>query len=265
MFSFVCTRARSAQPCLRPWTHTPFLPSHAFFSSTRPIAITRVQRERESQEARAARLARQRQHNQTVRENETGQEREARLVRQRQYNSLERHKAYLRRLRRIPENREKAKQATRAYRQEHPVEHNLAHEQLSIRRATTLVKHVFHGRPKSIAETYTWKTHAPVSFDDKVEHRCTACDQSRFLKYWWREKPRPEATETSSHHDRYMCSRCFASDWNLVVPETYSGRLSKLFTSPDYPPPYRQERLKAEKSAQKVKKEHEEDQKEERP
>lgn len=150
----------------------------------------------------------------------------------------------------------------REYHAKHPSGDVLSHEQLSLRRAHTLIKHVFNGRSRRIIETYTWKTHSPVSSDDKVEHHCTACHRPRFLKHWWKEKPRPEATETNPDQDRYMCNTCFANNWDLVVPETYSGRLPRMFTSPDYPPPYRKERLKA--MAQKVKEEHEKDHKQER-
>ncbi|KEQ68563.1 hypothetical protein M436DRAFT_58224 [Aureobasidium namibiae CBS 147.97] len=198
------------------------------------------------------------------RECETDKQRQERLARERQAraDSPQKFLAYQRKFGRKPENREKTKQKNREYRKKHPGVEHLQHEQLSIRRATRLVEQVFSGRSKTIANTYTWKTHTPVSFDDKVEHHCTACHRFRFLKHWWKEKSRPETTETSSNHDRYMCSRCFANDWNLVVPETFSGRLPRLFTSPDYPPPFRKERLKANKSAHDIKKQHEEDEKE---
>jgi hypothetical protein len=38
-----------------------------------------------------------------------------------------------------------------------------------------------------------------------------------------------------SDTDRYMCNTCFANDWPRVVPETYTGRLHRLFRSPDLP------------------------------
>lgn len=32
-----------------------------------------------------------------------------------------------------------------------------------------------------------------------------------------------------------MCSHCFANDWPRVVPETYTGKLPRIFRSPDLP------------------------------
>jgi hypothetical protein len=66
--------------------------------------------------------------------------------------------------------------------------------------------------------------------------------------------------ETDPDQDRYMCNHCFANDFKLMVPENSSDipRLSQLFTSPNFPPPYKRERLKAQVSADKVKDEHEE-------
>ena len=194
----------------------------------------------------------------------TDEQRQKRVDYAREYRAdfPERYQAHMRNFWRKPHNREKGKQAALVYRKKHPGLDYGQHEQLRIRRANTLAKHVFHSPLK--AKTYTWKTHNPVSYDDQVDHHCTACDKICFLKYWWQEKPHSEATETDSDHARYMCSLCFASNWDLVVPETYSGKLPRIFVSPGYPPPFLKERLKAKTSAQKVKEEHGEDQKEER-
>jgi len=130
------------------------------------------------------------------------------------------------------------------------------HKNLGTRRSIRLLQHVFSTR--RLTKTWTWKTHKPVSYHDRVDHRCTACDQIRFLKYWWKEKPCDEAKDTSSDQDRYMCNHCFANDWNLVVPEKYSGKSPLLFTSPDHPLPFKRQRSK-----EAVKEERQSDQKEE--
>jgi hypothetical protein len=98
-----------------------------------------------------------------------------------------------------------------------------------------------------------------------VDHHCTACDEIRFLKHWWKERLHPDAMDTDSGQDRYMCNHCFANDFNLMVPENCSDipRLSRLFTSPDFPPPFRRERLKAQASAVEIKDEHEKEHEEE--
>jgi hypothetical protein len=133
------------------------------------------------------------------------------------------------------------------------------HEKLSTRRATKLQQSVFN-KPWRL-EAWTWKTHTPISYNDRVDHLCTVCDENRFLKHWWKEKLRPEATDTDPDQDRYMCNHCFANNFNLVVPENRSEipRLSQLFTSPNYPPPFRRARLKAQASANDIKDEHEDE------
>jgi hypothetical protein len=85
------------------------------------------------------------------------------------------------------------------------------------------------------ADKYTWKTHTPIRYPDRVDHYCTGCSRERFLNTWWKEKlGRPESSEQSGP-DRYMCNNCFANDWPRVVPETYTGRLPPIFMSPDLP------------------------------
>jgi len=86
------------------------------------------------------------------------------------------------------------------------------------------------------ANKYTWKTHIPIRYSDKVAHHCTGCNRNRFLERWWQEKSEiPESSE-QSNPDRYMCTNCFANDWPRVVPETYTGKLHGIFKSPDFPP-----------------------------
>ncbi|KEQ92186.1 hypothetical protein AUEXF2481DRAFT_434906 [Aureobasidium subglaciale EXF-2481] len=84
---------------------------------------------------------------------------------------------------------------------------------------------------------YTWKSHEPVTFSDRVDLRCTACDSSRYLKFWWREKTLGKSVKGNTTTDRYMCNRCFANDWPRMVPETYPGDLPPVFRSPDLPQP----------------------------
>ena len=117
--------------------------------------IAEAHRANETDQARQARLARGRQCRKARSANETDEQRQTRLHRNRQYraDSLERYKAYLRRFRRIPENREKVKQANRDFSRARPKEEHLQHEQLTIRRANTLVTHVFLGKSKRIVDT----------------------------------------------------------------------------------------------------------------
>lgn len=82
------------------------------------------------------------------------------------------------------------------------------------------------------ANAFTWKTHTWIRYPDRVAHHCTGCHRDRFLRLWWKEKP--EVSEESGP-DRYMCNHCFANDWPRVVPETYTGRLASMFTSPELP------------------------------
>jgi hypothetical protein len=331
----------------------------ASFSRTHPAAITSARREHESEEARAARLARQKEYYKARREKETDEAREARLIRKRRTNKTHRgketdearearltrmreyNKAYRehetverrqeRLARRALREREKFAKETDEQRQERLAlkaqrarercaketaeqrQQRLArrrqiyaeapekqaarqrasrrkpdirarnnekqkqlrhegftrtreqspHEKLSTRRATKLQQYVFHTPWRK--ETWTWKAHTPISYHDRVDHHCTACDEIRFLKHWWKERLHPDAMDTDSGQDRYMCNHCFANDFNLMVPENCSDipRLSRLFTSLDFPPPFRRERLKAQASAVEIKDEHEKEHEEE--
>ncbi|KAI4726493.1 hypothetical protein E4T49_05722 [Aureobasidium sp. EXF-10728] len=95
----------------------------------------------------------------------------------------------------------------------------------------------------------------------RVDHHCTACGRNRFLKFWFKEKLPPHVTDTQPDEDRYMCNACFANNWDLVVPETCSGKLHRVFTSPDYPPPYASHRPKAASTKQEAKHESKDDDK----
>jgi hypothetical protein len=52
---------------------------------------------------------------------------------------------------------------------------------------------------------------------------------------WWKEKSSRLESSEQSDPDHYMCSHCFANDWPRVVPETYTGKLPRIFRSPDLP------------------------------
>ncbi|KAH0339577.1 hypothetical protein KCU81_g7161, partial [Aureobasidium melanogenum] len=79
-----------------------------------------------------------------------------------------------------------------------------------------------------IREGWTWKLHTPVITPDRVDHHCTACQKDCFLRVWWATKAEPTT---------YICNSCFASHFDLMVPEGQHKRLPQIFTSPDYPSP----------------------------
>jgi len=129
-----------------------------------------------------------------------------------------------------------AKAASRTYREKHREkliawDARSRAEDLGRRRATSLLSLLNEGA----ADKYTWKTHTPIRYPDRVEHHCTGCNRDRFLNTWWKEKSAgPESSEQSGT-DRYMCSYCFVNDWPRVVPETSLGKLASIFRSPDVP------------------------------
>jgi hypothetical protein len=134
---------------------------------------------------------------------------------------------------RSPEGREKKKAifrennqkpATKQYQREHYAQST--RESLRHRRARWLVAMLQKSR--WIKEQWTWKLHVPVKTADRVDHRCTACDKNRFLRLWWATKVEPTT---------YMCNACFASDFDLMVPEGHHKKLPRLFTDPSHPPP----------------------------
>jgi hypothetical protein len=220
---------------------------------------------RETDEQRQKRLALEAQRARERCAKETAEQRQQRLARRRQRyaEAPEKHAAWSRASRRKPDIRAKINEKQKQLRQEGSTRtpEQSPHEKLSTRRATKLQQCVFNTPWRM--ETWTWKTHTPISYHDRVDHYCTACDEIRFLKHWWKEKLHPDAMETDPDQARYMCNHCFANDFKLMVPENSSDipRLSQLFTSPNFPPPYKRERLKAQVSADKVKDEHEEEHK----
>lgn len=134
---------------------------------------------------------------------------------------------------RKPEIREKRNAATHVYHSSPRMQQYLrdlsAHiyrQNLSHRRSQRLLKILSRGR--WIREGWTWKLHTPVITPDRVDHHCTACQQHRFLRIWWATKAEPTT---------YMCNSCFASDFDIMVPEGEHKRLSQIFKSPDLPSP----------------------------
>lgn len=232
-------------PLIRPgfWAPRPsasLLTGLAAFSSTRPAAITRAARESESEEARARRLENTRKWQKAARAKETDEVRQERLARRREkYASspefrkkcVEYYMDNRARLIEIFKERwlERRNEQIPRFRQ-------LRAESLKIRRAATLAALVRNNK-RWIKEKWSWPTHEPVRTQERVEHYCTNCDQSRQLKVWWKEKDLGQVPQTESSQDRYMCNSCFASRWDLVVPEGNIERLPPLFTSPDHPPP----------------------------
>ena len=101
-----------------------------------------------------------------------------------------------------------------------------ARTNLGHRRSSALYEIIYKGS-RWTKEGWTWRTHAPAPGFDRVEHFCTSCEKLRFRKLWWKEH----------NSDQYMCNSCFASNFDLVVPENVMGKMPLLFTSPTHPPP----------------------------
>jgi hypothetical protein len=186
-----------------------------------------------------------------ARASETHDQRHGRLARLRQRYAAspelrELLAEHQRRTKRKPDIREKMKEYHKLARQKECLLGNNSREQLRhldlMTRRAILLNAVIRRLQRS-NQRWAWKSHTPVLDKDRV-------DRMKFLG---------NATDANSDQDRYMCNNCFASNWELMVPETYSGRLAPLFTSPDHPPPFKLERLNAEASANETKKEHEED------
>jgi hypothetical protein len=93
-------------------------------------------------------------------------------------NSLDYHKKYTRR----PDKRDAAKALARAHKEKHREKANayalrFQQEDLGRRRATNLYSILQH----EVADKYTWKTHTPIRYPDRVDHHCTGCNRERFL------------------------------------------------------------------------------------
>jgi hypothetical protein len=92
--------------------------------------------------------------------------------------SLDYHKKYTRR----PDKRDAAKTLARAHKEKHREKANayalrFQQEDLGCRRATNLYSILQH----EVADKYTWKTHTPIRYPDRVDHHCTGCNRERFL------------------------------------------------------------------------------------
>lgn len=227
LFTLLSTTFRSAQ--------TAGLPSvMRLFSRTHRLEQAPVQ----TAEEEAAHLERKRLERNALLRQRSANNPELRqkinaLRRERYANDRQKRRDSDRRYSRNPIHRAKIKASSRARsersRDKHQAASRRAHaEDLSYRRSTQLDNLV----RRKAANALTWKTHTYVRYPDRVDHHCTGCNRDRFLMLWWKE--RPEVSEESGP-DRYMCNHCFANDWPRVVPETYTGKLAKIFTSPELP------------------------------
>ncbi|KAH0365944.1 hypothetical protein KCU65_g5658, partial [Aureobasidium melanogenum] len=118
--------------------------------------------------------------------------------------------------------------ADRKYKREYDA--SLDERKLHMRRRSQRLFKILN-EPRWIIEGWTWKLHTPVITPDRVDHHCTACNKDRFLRIWWATKAEPTT---------YICNTCFASDFNLMVPDVPAAqhkKLPRIFTSPDHPSP----------------------------
>ncbi|KAH0384008.1 hypothetical protein KCU92_g4824, partial [Aureobasidium melanogenum] len=104
---------------------------------------------------------------------------------------------------------------------------SLDEPKIRMRRRSQYLFKVLSGN-RCITEGWTWKLHTPVVTPERVDHHCTACQRDCFLRVWWATKADPTT---------YICNSCFASDFDLMVPEGQHKKLPRIFTSPDYPSP----------------------------
>ncbi|CAD0090081.1 unnamed protein product [Aureobasidium vineae] len=102
------------------------------------------------------------------------------------------------------------------------------YQESSAYRRTVGLRTLLHQKAKTgrLEEAWSWKTHAPIVYPTRVDHHCTACDQDRYLKTWWSQKQDP----TNSDESLYMCTRCFASDPDRIIPERHPPNLPSFFT-----------------------------------
>ena len=99
-------------------------------------------------------------------------------------------------------------------------------ESSAVRRTQNLVLHIRKQiRAGLLNENWSWKTHAPLISPTSIDHHCTACDRDRYLKVWWKEKSEASTTD----EPRYMCTPCFASDPERMMPEKHPAKLSGFF------------------------------------
>jgi hypothetical protein len=232
MFTFLSTISRPARLSIWRSTIRPF----SCFDHLRQASAR-------SAEEEAAHLARRRLAHNTLKKQRYAEDPEFRqkvldYKQQRYANDPEyrqRSRAYPKKYTRRPDKRDAAKVRACTYREKHREQNNAyaarAHEDLGRRRTNSLYVLLNRG----VADRYTWETHTPIRYPDRVDHHCTGCNRDRFLNTWWKQKSSRLEPSEHSDPDRYMCSHCFANDWPRVVPETYTGNLPKIFRSPDFP------------------------------
>lgn len=98
------------------------------------------------------------------------------------------------------------------------------------RRICSLARFIrYHDKSGALGKNWSWRSHAPVIYNTRVEHHCTACDRERYLALWWKEKISTSTTDES----RYMCNACFASDSERIMPEKHPAKLPGFFTDTD--------------------------------
>lgn len=58
-----------------------------------------------------------------------------------------------------------------------------------------------------IREELPWKTHIPILYPEKVDHKCSKCVVTRHsgFKMWWKRKPRPDQDD----NELYECHKCY--------------------------------------------------------
>lgn len=82
----------------------------------------------------------------------------------------------------------------------------------------------------------TWKTHTPVMYEHKANHRCATCNTYPHLGFnlWWK---RHDSSDSSS--DLYECHNCFIADWSRAMPIGYEdfvfgqGKRLRLSNTPE--------------------------------
>lgn len=100
-------------------------------------------------------------------------------------------------------------------------------ESSEFRRTCGLMRFIrYHFMLGGLDKNWSWKTHTPLLYPTRVDHHCTACDRDRYLKNWWKQKSDTSKTD----EPRYMCTSCFASDPERMMPERHPSNLPGFFT-----------------------------------
>ncbi|CAD0083247.1 unnamed protein product [Aureobasidium vineae] len=138
-----------------------------------------------------------------------------------------------------PENAQKVHDRNR---KPDAVERRKQYDQKPATRQSAGLRQFIQRRP-DIWKHMTWKTHTPVLYEHKIEHRCATCYSNPYLglRLWWKRHNSPDY---GSEHipDLYECHSCFVADWSRALPVGYEGfvfgqgktlRLSDMATPPD--------------------------------